>query len=243
VVSRGRYRRRSHRGRYHTGRQPAAAQYTARCPGAPPTLAAPAGAQSQTGQGHRDQPGPPLVAVRAPCRVAPPVRMPHRHQTIKDLRDVLCDLTRSTADSVCIQATEPGRTDPDRAGGVERVAACGGGRGPRLRKRSRRLLHLAGSRRVVADWRQDQGGAPAEGHLQARVTGADRSAAVSRRGVAPAIEGQSGIVFVGPAPQGRALSGWWEHRSTAATGDVGPRRGSAADGRPRCSPSCSPLSA
>ena len=93
-----------------------------------------------------------------------------------------------------------------------------------------------------------------EGHLRVRVTGADRSAPVSRRGVAPVIGGQSRIAFVGSAPQGRALSAWWKHRPTAATGrttglaarpprDVGPRRGSAAEGPPRCSPPCSPPSA
>ena len=55
-----------------------------------------------------------------------------------------------------------------------------------------------------------------EGHLRVRVTAPLRP--VSRRRVAPAIGGQSRIVFMGPAPQGRALSGWWKHRPTAATG-------------------------
>ena len=112
-------------------------------------------------------------------------------------------------------------------------------------------LHLAGSRRVVADWRQDQGGAPAGGPFPGS---GHRSAHVSRRRVAPAIGGQSRIVFMGPASQGRAVSGWWEHRPIAATGrssglaarppaDVEPRPGCAADGPLRCSPLCSPPSA
>ena len=46
----------SYRRRYQTDLQPDdAAQYTARCPGVPPALAATAGGQSQIGPGHDDQ--------------------------------------------------------------------------------------------------------------------------------------------------------------------------------------------
>jgi hypothetical protein len=54
-----RYRRRSHRGRYHTDRHPGDAwQYTAMCPGAPPPLAATAGAQSHNDHDTVISPGP-----------------------------------------------------------------------------------------------------------------------------------------------------------------------------------------
>jgi hypothetical protein len=49
----------SHRGWYHTYRQPGdASQYTARCPGGPPLQAATAGAQSQIDQDAVIRPGP-----------------------------------------------------------------------------------------------------------------------------------------------------------------------------------------
>jgi len=49
----------SHRGRYHTDRHPGdAAQYTAKCPGATPALAATAGAQSQIDHDTVIRPGP-----------------------------------------------------------------------------------------------------------------------------------------------------------------------------------------
>jgi hypothetical protein len=50
---------RSHRGRYHTDRHPGdASQYTARCPGTPPAVAATAGPQSQIDQDTVIRPGP-----------------------------------------------------------------------------------------------------------------------------------------------------------------------------------------
>ena len=53
------YARRSHQGLYHTYRHPAdASQYTARCPGAPPPLAAVAAGQSQIDQLTVIRPGP-----------------------------------------------------------------------------------------------------------------------------------------------------------------------------------------
>jgi anti-sigma B factor antagonist len=53
------HRRFSHRGRYHTGRQPGdASQYTARCPRAPPPLNPAAGPQSHSDQLTVIRPGP-----------------------------------------------------------------------------------------------------------------------------------------------------------------------------------------
>jgi hypothetical protein len=58
-AARSSHYRRSQLGRYHTDRQPgAAAQYTAMCPGAPPPLAATAGAQSHSDQLTVIKPGP-----------------------------------------------------------------------------------------------------------------------------------------------------------------------------------------